>query len=53
MKDRVKVHYHGGYEGVAQGINFVPDEVKEVPLEVAEKLVESGQFTVVKEVKVK
>jgi hypothetical protein len=48
---KVKVRYHGNYEGVAQNINFVPGEVKEVPLEVAEKLVESGQFDLVKEVK--
>lgn len=52
MNKTVKIKYHGNYEGVAQGINFVPGEVKEVPLAVAELLVESGQFTVVEEVKV-
>jgi len=51
VKDKVRVRYHGNYEGVAQGINFVPGEVKEVPLAIAEQLVESGQFDVVKEVK--
>ena len=51
MNETKKVRYNGGYEGIAQDINFVPGEVKEVPLEVAEKLVESGQFEVVEEVK--
>ena len=51
VKEKVRVRYHGNYAGVAQDINFVPGEVKEVPLAVAEKLVESGQFDVVQEVK--
>jgi hypothetical protein len=49
--ENVKVKYNGGYEGIAQGINFKPGEVKEVPLDIAELLVESGQFEVVGEVK--
>jgi len=51
VKDKVFVKYNGAYAGEAQGINFVPGEVKEVPLEKAEILIESGQFEIVEEVK--
>jgi hypothetical protein len=47
-----KVKYTGIYPGEAQGISFVPGEVKEVPDEKAKELLNCpGQFKLVKEVK--
>jgi hypothetical protein len=49
MTDKVFVKYNGVYTGVnpATGLTFSPGETRQIPLEQAEILVESGQFEII------
>ena len=49
-EERRLVKYIGNYEGTIKGKSFKPGEVKEVSLEDAEYLMETGQFELVQEV---
>ncbi len=49
--ETVRIRYNGAYAGTnpETGLTFQPGEERDVPLDKAEKLVESGQFEVLQD----